>query len=342
MSDKTERSGFSASESGSAMGLRIDPMNKRKLGNSGLEIAPLAFGGNVFGWTADEQTSFQLLDAFVSAGFNFIDTADVYSKWAPGNQGGESEAILGRWLKKSGKRNQVIVATKVGMEMGPDKKGLAKSYILRAVEDSLQRLQIDCIDLYQAHVDDPATSLEETLETFAQLIKQGKVRAIGASNYGADRLTQALEISQKNGLPRYECLQPHYNLCERADYETKLEPICRAHGLGVISYFSLAKGFLTGKYRSEQDFVKSVRGQGVKAYLNDRGFRILKTLDEIAAGYHSTPARVALAWLIARPSITAPIASATSLEQLTDLIEAAKLELSPAAIQKLNQASEVP
>ena len=314
-------------------------MKTRKLGKSVLEIAPLAFGGNVFGWTADEPTSFRLLDAFVAAGANFIDTADVYPKWVPGHQGGESESILGRWLKKSGKRNQVIVATKVGMEMGPDKKGLSKAYILRAVEDSLRRLQIDCIDLYQAHVDDPATPLEETLEAFANLIKQGKVRAIGASNYGAERLTQALEISRKCGLPRYECLQPHYNLCERADYETKLEPACLTHGLGVISCFSLAKGFLTGKYRAEADLSKSVRGQGVKAYLNERGFRILSALDQVAQEYRSTPARVALAWLIARPSITAPIASATTEAQLTDLIEAMKLELNRPTIERLNQVS---
>ena len=212
-------------------------MIKRTLGRSGLAIAPLAFGGNVFGWTADETTSFQLLDAFVAAGCNFIDTADLYSRWAPSHQGGESESIIGRWLKKSGKRNQVLIATKVGMEMGPDKKGLTKAYILRAVEDSLRRLQIDCIDLYQAHIDDPATPLEETLDAFAHLIKQGKIHAIGVSNHSAERLTQALEISRQYALPRYECLQPHYNLCERADYEAKLEPVCRTHGLGVISYF---------------------------------------------------------------------------------------------------------
>jgi aryl-alcohol dehydrogenase-like predicted oxidoreductase len=312
---------------------------KRTLGNSGLAIAPLAFGGNVFGWTADEATSFQLLDAFVAAGGNFIDTADLYSRWAPGHQGGESESIIGRWLKKSGKRNQVIIATKVGMEMGPDKKGLSKGYIFRVVEDSLRRLQIDCIDLYQAHIDDPATPLEETLDAFAGLIKQGKVRAIGASNYTAERFTQALAISRRLGLPRYECLQPHYNLCERADYETTLEPVCLAHGIGVISYFSLAKGFLTGKYRSEADLTKSVRGQGVKAYLNERGFRTLAALDQIAKDKRSTPARVALAWLVARPSITAPIASATNLGQLTDLIEATKLELDRPAIETLNQAS---
>lgn len=314
-------------------------MIKRTLGRSGLAIAPLAFGGNVFGWTADEPTSFRLLDAFVGAGFNFIDTADVYSRWAPGHQGGESESIMGRWLKKSGKRDQVIIATKVGMEMGPDKKGLTKAYIVRAVEDSLRRLQIDCIDLYQAHIDDAATPLEETLDAFAGLIKQGKVRALGASNYSAERLTQALEISRRLGLPRYECLQPHYNLCERAAYETNIEPVCLAHGIGVISYFSLAKGFLTGKYRTEADLTKSVRGQGVKAYLNERGFRILAVLDQIAKDKGSTPARVALAWLIARPSITAPIASATTLGQLTDLIEATKLELDRPAIETLNQAS---
>ena len=314
-------------------------MKKRKLGNSGLEIAPLALGGNVFGWTVDEAASFPLLDAFVAGGCNFIDTADVYSRWAPGNHGGESETILGRWLKKSGKRSQVVIATKVGMELGPNKKGLAKSYILRAVEDSLQRLQIDCIDLYQAHQDDPATPLEETFDAFAQLIKQGKVRAIGASNYTGTRLAEALEVSRRHGLPRYECLQPHYNLYERAEYETNLEPVCREHGLGVIPYFSLAKGFLTGKYRSEADLAKSVRGQGAKAYLNERGFRILAALDQVAQQHRSTPARVALAWLIARPSITAPIASATSLAQMTDLIEATRLELTPGDIDTLNQAS---
>lgn len=311
----------------------------RALGHSGLVIAPLAFGGNVFGWTVDEAMSFQLLDAFVAAGFNFVDTADLYSRWAPGHQGGESEAIIGRWLKKTGKRDQVLIATKVGMEMGPDKKGLSKAYILRAVEDSLRRLQIDCIDLYQAHIDDVAMPLEETLDAFASLMKQGKIRAIGASNYSAERLAQALEISQRLGLPRYECLQPHFNLCERADFETKLEPVCRAHGIGVISYFSLAKGFLTGKYRSEADLGKSVRGPGVKAYLNERGFRILSALDQIAKDKGSTPARVALAWLIARPSITAPIASATNLGQMTDLIEATHLELDNSALETLNHAS---
>jgi aryl-alcohol dehydrogenase-like predicted oxidoreductase len=314
-------------------------MNKRQLGKSGLEVSPLCFGGNVFGWTVDEPTSFELLDAFVAAGFDFIDTADVYSRWVPGNKGGESETILGEWMKQRGNRDKIIVATKVGMEMGPDKKGLAKPYILRSVEDSLRRLQTDYIDLYQSHQDDPQTPLEETLEAYAQLIKQGKVRAIGASNYSAERLTESLKISEQRGLPRYESLQPLYNLYDRADYEKELEPLCQEKGLGVISYSSLASGFLTGKYRSKEDLSKSVRGQGVKKYLNERGFRILKALDEAADQHDSTPARIALAWLIARPSITAPIVSATSLEQLNDLTEAAKLQLDQSSIALLNQAS---
>jgi aryl-alcohol dehydrogenase-like predicted oxidoreductase len=314
-------------------------MKKRRLGNSDLEIAPLAFGGNVFGWTVDEATSFTLLDAFVDAGLDLIDTADMYSRWVPGNQGGESETIIGNWLKRSGKRDRVLIATKVGLEMGPGRKGLSRSYILSSVEDSLRRLQIDHIDLYQSHQDDPETPLEETLETFGQLIKEGKVRAIGASNYSAVRLAQALEVSEKEGLPRYESLQPNYNLYDRVDYEGGLEPLCLKKKVGVISYFSLAMGFLTGKYRSDDDLSKSVRGQGVKKYLNVRGYRILGALDELAAQYDSTPTRVALAWLIARPSITAPIASATSLAQLTDLVEATKLELSASAIDQLTEAS---
>ena len=314
-------------------------MKMRQLGHSGLDVSVLAFGGNVFGWTVDESTSFQLLDAFVAAGGNLIDTADIYSKWGPGNKGGESEAIIGNWLKRRGNRKNVIVATKVGMEMGPNQKGLSKSYILRAVEDSLRRLQTDYIDLYQSHADDPQTPLEETLEAYAQLIQQGKVRAIGASNYSADRLAQALQVSEEHGYPRYESLQPLYNLYDRADYETKLEPLCRQKGLGVIPYSSLASGFLTGKYRSEADLSKSARGQGVKGYLNDRGFRILRALDQVAQQHHSTPTSVALARLIARPGITAPIASATSREQLNDLIAATKLELDPASIELLNQAS---
>lgn len=315
----------------------------RPLGNSGLQAGPLVLGGNVFGWTVDEQTSFKLLDAFVAAGFNLIDTADVYSRWVPGHQGGESETIIGKWLKRSGNRNKVILATKIGLEMGPGEKGLSKAYIFRGVERSLKRLQTDCIDLYQSHTDDETTPLEETLQAYAELIKQGKVRVIGASNYTADRLSQALQVSKEKGLPSYQCLQPYYNLCERDQYqfqyEVKLEPLCLKADLGVIPYFSLASGFLTGKYRSEQDLSKSVRGERVKKYLNERGFRILQALDQIAERYKSTPARVALAWLLARPSVTAPIASATSLEQLSDLIEGTRLELDGPAVEILNQAS---
>ena len=275
----------------------------------------------------------------MAAGFNFIDTADVYSRWVPGNKGGESETIIGKWLKQSGYRKKVIIATKVGSEIGPAKKGLSKTYILRAVEGSLQRLQTDYIDLYQSHRDDPDTPLEETLEAYAQLIKEGKVRAIGASNYGAERLSQALQVSKHPRYPSYQSLQPLYNLYDRADYETKLEPLCLEKGLGVISYSSLASGFLTGKYRAEGDLTKSARGEMVKKYLNDRGVRILKVLDEISRRLNSNPARVSLAWLLARPSVTAPIASATSLEQLDNLIEATRLELDHASIELLNQAS---
>ena len=315
-------------------------MKKRKLGNSGLEVAPLAFGGNVFGWTANEQTSFRLLDAFDAAGFNLIDTADVYSRFAPGNRGGESETIIGKWLKQGGRRDKVVIATKVGLEMGPDSKGLSKAYILRAAEDSLRRLHTDFIDLYQSHREDPETPLEETLQAYAQLIEQGKVRAIGASNYDAGQLCEALKVSTERGLPRYETLQPEYNLYDRAGYEEKLEPVCIENRLGVITYFSLASGFLTGKYRSVADLSKSPRGEKmVKKYLNERGFRILDALDQVAQRFDSKPARVALAWLIARPSVTAPIASATSLDQLNDLISATKLELDEAAIELLNRAS---
>jgi aryl-alcohol dehydrogenase-like predicted oxidoreductase len=314
-------------------------MRSRELGNSGLQVGPLAFGGNVFGWTADEPTSFRLLDAFVAAGFNLIDTADVYSRWAPGHQGGESETILGRWLSQSGKRSQVVIATKVGMEMGPAEKGLSRAYILRAAERSLQRLQTDCIDLYQSHADDEATPLEDALGAFAELIKQGKVRAIGASNYSAGRLARALQVSQASGLPRYECLQPLYNLYDRAPFEEALEPLCVKQGLGVITYFSLAAGFLTGKYRSEADLSQSPRGAKVKNYLNARGQRILRALNEVARRCNATPARVAFAWLLARPSVTAPIASATSLEQLNDLVEATRLELDAGTVGQLNEAS---
>jgi aryl-alcohol dehydrogenase-like predicted oxidoreductase len=314
-------------------------MKRRKLGDSGLEVAPLAFGGNVFGWTVDVRTSFELLDAFVAAGFNLIDTADVYSRWVPGNNGGESETIIGKWLKQSGNRTKVVIATKVGKEMGPAKKGLSQAHILRAVEESLQRLQTDYVDLYQSHADDPDAPLEETLEAYAQLIKGGKVRAIGASNYTAERLGHALEISKHHAYPRYRSLQPLYNLYDRADYEAKLEPLCLENNLGVIPYYSLASGFLTGKYQSESDLTKSARGEMVKKYLDDRGFRILKALDEVAKRQDSTPAQVSIAWLLARPGITAPIASATSLAQLADLLEGTRLKLDDSSIKLLNQAS---
>jgi aryl-alcohol dehydrogenase-like predicted oxidoreductase len=314
-------------------------MEKRKLGNSGIEVAPLSFGANVFGWTVDEPTGFKLLDAFVDAGFNLIDTADVYPKWAPGCQGGESESLIGKWLEGSGRRDKVVIATKVGSEMAPDRKGLAKSHILRSAEDSLRRLRTDYIDLYQSHRDDAGTPLEETLEAYQQLIREGKVRAIGASNYSAERLREALEVSEKNGLPRYESLQPEYSLSERAGYEAELEPLCRVKNLGVITYFSLASGFLTGKYRSETDLAGSAREKFVKKYLNERGYRILVALDEVAGRLNSTPARVAIAWLISRPGVTAPIASATSLAQLNDLVEVTRLNLDASAIEQLNQAS---
>jgi aryl-alcohol dehydrogenase-like predicted oxidoreductase len=314
-------------------------MEKRKLGNSGLEVAPLAFGGNVFGWTTDEPTSFALLDAFVDAGFNLIDTADMYSTWVEGHKGGESETILGKWLKRSGKREKVIIASKVGKEMGPNLQGLSKAYIMQAVEASLRRLQTDYIDLYQSHEDDPDTPLEETLEAYGQLIKQGKIRAIGASNYSAERLAQSLEVSEQTGYPRYESLQPLFNLYDREDYEKELEPLCLEKGVGVISFFSLGSGFLTGKYRSKEDLSNRARGSFVEKYLNERGFRIVEALDKVAQEHNITPAQVAIAWLISHPSITAPIASATNLEQLNELIEATTIELNPSVIDQLNQAS---
>ena len=314
-------------------------MNTREIGKSGLHVAPLAFGGNVFGWTIDEPTSFRLLDAFVDAGFNLIDTADICSRWAPGHAGGESETIIGRWLQRSGKRDKVLIATKLGMEMGPGEAGLSRTYMARAVEASLKRLQTDRIDLYQSHKDDPGTPLEETLGAFADLIRQGKVRAIGASNYSAERLAAALAVSKANGLPRYECLQPHYNLVERLAFEGALEPLCIKEGLGVIPYFPLAAGFLSGKYRSEADLAKSQRGASVKKYLDGRGLRVVDALGEVAARLGATPAQVAIAWLIARPSVTAPIASATSEGQFADLAAAVRLNLDAASVARLNEAS---
>ncbi|MEH1969466.1 aldo/keto reductase [Nostoc sp.] len=312
---------------------------RRKLGRSELEVSPLSFGGNVFGWTIDENSSFEILDRFIAAGGNFIDTADVYSKWVAGNQGGESETILGKWLKQRGHRDQVVIATKVGNDMGVKGKGLSRKHIQQAVEDSLQRLQTDYIDLYQSHIDDESTPLEETLETYAELIRQGKVRAIGASNYSAERLAQALEISRQHGYPRYESLQPRYNLYDRDGYEQGLQQICQEQEIGVISYSSLCSGFLSGKYRSEKDLSISLRGSSVKRYLNPRGLRILEAIDRVAKTYNSTPTQVSLAWLIANPTITAPIVSATKVEQLNDIIKAVNIKLDQDAIDLLNQAS---
>jgi aryl-alcohol dehydrogenase-like predicted oxidoreductase len=314
-------------------------MQKRRLGQSQILTAPLVLGGNVFGWTLDEPGSFRILDEFVGAGFDFIDTADVYSNFVPGNVGGESETIIGNWLAQRGNRRRVVIATKVGMRMGPDREGLSKAYIFRSVEDSLRRLRTDYIDLYQSHCDDARTPLEETLGAYAELIRQGKIRAIGASNYGAARLEEALDIAKRENLPRYDSLQPEYNLYDRANYETGLETVCVQRGLGVISYFSLASGFLAGKYRSPSDLNSAARAGMVGKYLTPRGARILRALDEVAASHHSTPASVALAWLMARPSVTAPIASATSSAQLKTLIAAAQLQLGPAAVEALDRAS---
>jgi aryl-alcohol dehydrogenase-like predicted oxidoreductase len=315
-------------------------MQLHTLGRSRLQVTPLCLGGNVFGWTADQAASFKVLDAMIAAGLNFIDTADVYSVWIPGHRGGESETVIGNWLRRRGKREDVVIATKVGMEMSPDRPGLSAAHIARSAEDSLRRLQTDYIDLYFAHADDANTPLAETLGAYQKLIDQGKVRAIGASNYTAARLAEALEVSRKHGLPRYEALQPHYNLYARSDYEAELEPLCLKEQLGVVSYYALACGFLSGKYRAPEDAAKSARGKGVIAkFLNARGFRILAALDDVARRYATSVASVALAWQIARPSITAPIASATSVDQLDELAAATELKLDRAAIEELNTAS---
>jgi aryl-alcohol dehydrogenase-like predicted oxidoreductase len=313
-------------------------MQTRKLGNTGVEIPVVMLGGNVFGWTVDEAESFRLLDAAFDAGLNFIDTADVYSKWIPGHVGGESETILGKWFARSGKRDRVVIATKVGMDMGDGKQGLAPKYIAEAVEASLRRLQTDRIDLYQSHKDDEKTPLEETLGAFDRLVKQGKVRAIGASNYTGARLREALETSKRNGLVKYATLQPHYNLLERESYEADLAPVVAEYGLGVIPYFALAGGFLTGKYRSEADTQGKARGGPVAKYLNAQGLAVLEALDAVAQEYGSTPASVALAWLVAQPGIAAAIASATIEKQLGDLAAAGELRLKPADIKKLSAA----
>lgn len=314
-------------------------MQRRKLGTTPFEVTPLALGGNVFGWTADEATSFAVLDAFVAGGGNLIDTADSYSRWVSGHVGGESETIIGRWIARRGHHRDVVIATKVGSDMGEGHKILRKEYIVRHVEDSLRRLHVEAIDLYQSHWDDESTPFEETLGAYAELIRQGKVKAIGASNLTAPRLGAALAASDAAGLPRYATLQPHYNLVERATFEGALQDLCVREGIGVIPYYSLAAGFLTGKYRSEADLGKSTRGGGMKKLLNARGQAILAALDTWSARLYATPAQVALAWLMTRPAVVAPIASATSVAQLTDLMHALTLELPPEAVQALVTAS---
>ncbi len=313
-------------------------MKKNKLGNSAIEVAPLAFGGNVFGWTIDEPTSFTLLDAFVGAGFNMIDTADSYSRWKPGNIGGESETIIGNWIKKRGNRDKVIIATKVGSDMG-EGKNLKKDYIFKSVEESLKRLQTDHIDLYQSHFDDLSTSVEETMDAYVQLVKQGKIVAIGASNLSIERLKESIDYSETKGLSRYDTLQPLYNLYDRQVFEKEFQPYCLEKNIAVINYYSLASGFLTGKYRSENDLSKSARGDGNKKYMNERGFRILQALDIVSKSYNTNPATIALAWLIAQSTIVAPIVSATNTKQLDDLFASTKLHLDNDALDLLNKAS---
>ena len=314
-------------------------MDFRPLGQSDVRLAPIMLGGNVFGWNVDEKTTFAILDAFIDAGFNAVDTANSYSRWVPGHKGGESEAIIGKWLKHSGKRNKILVATKVGADMG-NGMSLRKDVILRQAEDSLKRLQVDCIDLYQTHFDDPQTPVDETLSAYAQLVKDGKVRVIGASNMTAERLKESLAASKKSGLPRYESLQPNYNLYDRNPFERDFEALCLAEKIGVINYYSLAAGFLTGKYRSAEEAAKNPnRGGKVKNYFDARGLAVLKALDDVAARHSATPAQVSLAWLIARPCITAPIVSATSVGQLEDILKAAALKLTADDIATLDKAS---
>ncbi len=315
-------------------------MKRRALGNTGIDVAPLAFGGNVFGWTVDEPTAFLLLDAFVDHGFSLVDTADVYSKWAPGNSGGESEAVIGRWIERSGKRDRLVVATKVGMEMPGGGKGLSAGHIRASCEASLRRLKVERIDLYQAHVEDPATPIEETLEAFDRLVREGKVRAIGASNYSAPALSAALEAASRRGVASYATLQPEYNLCNRLEFEGAPMALCVREGIGVIPYFGLAGGFLTGKYRTKADLARGARGARVEKYMNERGMRILAALDDVAREVHAKPAQVALAWAMARPAISAPIASATTLAQLRELMAAADLALDARQMERLDRASD--
>jgi len=315
-------------------------MDKRSLGNSGFAVAPLALGGNVFGWTADERTSFQVLDAFVAGGFALIDTANSYSRWVAGHQGGESETVIGNWIARRGRHDDVVIATKVGSDMGLGHKCLKRTHIVEQAEASLRRLRVERIDLYQSHWDDATTPLDETLEAYDRLIRQGKVKAIGASNLTAERLAEALAVSRSKGLPRYATMQPHYNLLVRDEFEGPLQRLCVQEGIGVIPYYSLAAGFLTGKYRSEADVAKSVRGPGLKKYLNQRGAAVLAALERVAARRRATMAQVALAWLMGQPGIVAPIASATSVAQLEELMGAARLELAAEDVDELALRSD--
>jgi aryl-alcohol dehydrogenase-like predicted oxidoreductase len=310
-------------------------MEKRNLGRSGIQVAPFALGGNVFGWTVKDPAGFEILDEFVRRGFNLIDTADVYSTWVPGNKGGESETMIGEWMNNRKNRKDLVIATKVGKPMGPGKLGLSARYVRQAVEDSLKRLQTDYIDLYQSHDDDPHTPLEESLSVFTDLIKEGKIRAIGASNFTADRLALALASSKAHNYARYETLQPPYNLYDRS-IEKDLQPICVKEGVGIISYYGLASGFLTGKYRRDEDFKKSVRGAGVQKYLDSKGKKILSALDEVSAKYKTSPATIALAWLMTRPAVVAPIASATGVQQLDELLKATEIDLDQDSIRSLS------
>jgi aryl-alcohol dehydrogenase-like predicted oxidoreductase len=310
--------------------------DRRPLGKSGLSVAPLALGGNVFGWTADEATSFRVLDRFVDAGFNLIDTADTYSVWIPGHQGGESETIIGRWAESRGRRDEVVIATKVGMEMTPDAKGLSRGHIERSLRDSLTRLRTEYVDLYQSHADDPSVLIDEPLRVYAQLMAEGKVRAIGASNFTPERLSAALTASQQGGLPRYESMQPRYNLLDRESYEGALEKVCASAGLGVITYSSLASGFLSGKYRSTADLSKSPRGARMEPRLTGRGAQVMATLDRVAERLGVPHSTVAIAWLVGRPGVTAAIASATSVAQLDELIEGATMSLDAGSRKELD------
>ncbi|WOB80080.1 aldo/keto reductase [Brevundimonas nasdae] len=314
-------------------------MTKRKLGSSDLDIAPLVFGGNVFGWTAEEATSFALLDAFVEAGFDAIDTADAYSRWVPGHSGGESETIIGKWLKARGRRDDVKILTKVGSDMGQGHNDLSPGWIETAVEASLRRLQTDYIDLYQTHWPDPKTPQEETLRALDKLVQAGKVRAIGTSNHSAEQVSEALDISQREGLAAYATIQPRYNLYSRDTFEGELQNLAIEKGLGVITYFSLESGFLTGKYKTVDQIAGTKREGMLKDKFDERGVRILAVLDAVAQKNEATSAQVALAWLLAQPGVTAPIVSATSTEQLADTLKAATLKLSDEDLAELTEAS---